>query len=898
MAAGLVTQGSKIAKKQSFTAAVTAYRNGFVIMPVRHNDAKESKSSMAKLPSAIAWISEHAKPGEGHTQQVATDDSMHFQGESRKQLWRRMNGDLGERLVQRGQKVAMREGKPEVCSYQWFLRAVITLNKTARTEDYPELAHVVFDRWCTHAECGACTALKVMRQRCIANGDVQQRQWVEGLLERHKVIARLERLTYHQRIERASIRKKTWGFAVDGYCVRKSAGMMMNGHPMHELKGIPGMHDAEILKFKTTGVLVHGFGYYMYIASPTLSGNANFNLHCIYSTLLYMFEVLHDPNDDRITSFPDELYIQIDGASDNRASVFFMLCEWLVRLGLFDVIKVAFLIVGHTHNDADQQFVPITFHLRRALIKTIHDLKAAYFASYAADKKPHRIDIVEAVPDFTHWLVESVGLPFGGMSRHGPDENRPHCYEFYSTGTGGCKMNYKNLCVDKAEWNKDSVQLLSEMPDPAGPRMQAPIRAHIAKVADIKARVLTNFKLNDTAPGTFTDEDKAYVYDLFDSFCDDAEEGVVLQLGRLREHMLKVYVWKKPPKPYYRAEPDVAVPEHKRPVVEPITHSKFTDAQRRRALKEAQAEIEREREDEAQVEQDSGKALARGSRHMSKKAVAALCRYQKEMDAALKKTQPNAKPVYIASIIIGAANVNNEMYYLCNTANTSDEPILKWLRTDQVDVDSINRLTEHALNSEMVVWWSDGTTAGVETPYRAIIKSQGEDNPKIVKLKYIEDDAVEYLDCQTLAVEAFHEDETSPASEENVGTRTMWMLQQHKGKVLNPSAFAAQFRVNRGIPQSTQSGQTKQKRKEVSKKRQRAVVATSESDADEDEDEDEDEESAGIDREEPIENASAPPLDLEQNRRPKRAHAKPDRFDFRRDGLNDTALKKKSTSKK
>ena len=129
MAAGLVTQGSKIAKKQSFTTAVTAYRNGFVIMPVRHKDAKESKSSVAKLPSAIAWISEHAKPGEGHTQQVATDDSMHFQGESRKQLWRRMNGDLGERLVQRGQKVAMREGKPEVCSYQWFLKAVITLNK-------------------------------------------------------------------------------------------------------------------------------------------------------------------------------------------------------------------------------------------------------------------------------------------------------------------------------------------------------------------------------------------------------------------------------------------------------------------------------------------------------------------------------------------------------------------------------------------------------------------------------------------------------------------------------------------------------------------------------------------------------------------------------------------------
>jgi len=72
------------------------------------------------------------------------------------------------------------------------------------------------------------------------------------------------------------------------------------------------------------------------------------------------------------------------------------------------------------------------------------------------------------------------------------------------------------------------------------------------------------------------------------------------------------------------------------------------------------------------------------------------------------------------------------------------------------------------------------------------------------------------------------------------------------------------------------------------------VAATSESG----EDDDEDEESAVIDREESIEDASALPLDSEQNRRPKRANMKPDRFDFRRDGLNDTALKLKSTSKK
>ena len=35
-------------------------------------------------------------------------------------------------------------------------------------------------------------------------------------------------------------------------------------------------------------------------------------------------------------------------------------------LGVFDIVRVSFLIVGHTHNLVDQTFVALTYQLRRS----------------------------------------------------------------------------------------------------------------------------------------------------------------------------------------------------------------------------------------------------------------------------------------------------------------------------------------------------------------------------------------------------------------------------------------------------------------------------------------------------------------------------------------------------
>ena len=63
----------------------------------------------------------------------------------------------------------------------------------------------------------------------------------------------------------------------------------------------------------------------------------------------------------------------MDGASDNTCRLLFMYGEYLIRIGMFDVVIVSFLIVDHTqcHNKMDQKFMPITFELRKGVVKCL-----------------------------------------------------------------------------------------------------------------------------------------------------------------------------------------------------------------------------------------------------------------------------------------------------------------------------------------------------------------------------------------------------------------------------------------------------------------------------------------------------------------------------------------------
>ena len=107
---------------------------------------------------------------------------------------------MEEELKTRGMPTTMnKHGSTVVMSYSWFITCLNFLNaacKKALLGD--EFVSIQFDPWATQAECGICTALKVMKQRAIATGNKSESRWLKTVMVAHKMLARLERLTYHQ----------------------------------------------------------------------------------------------------------------------------------------------------------------------------------------------------------------------------------------------------------------------------------------------------------------------------------------------------------------------------------------------------------------------------------------------------------------------------------------------------------------------------------------------------------------------------------------------------------------------------------------------------------------------------------------------------------------------------
>jgi len=61
---------------------------------------------------------------------------------------------------------------------------------------------------------------------------------------------------------------------------------------------------------------------------------------------------------------PKHMYVQLDGAGDNKNWVMFVFWAMLVDLGYFETVLISFLMVGHTHEDIDQRFSIISKSLR------------------------------------------------------------------------------------------------------------------------------------------------------------------------------------------------------------------------------------------------------------------------------------------------------------------------------------------------------------------------------------------------------------------------------------------------------------------------------------------------------------------------------------------------------
>ena len=307
-----------------------------------------------KKEHAECWLAAFSHEAAGNVQHRTDDEHDHVQGLTRQDIWLKYHSEHASKAKRSTFFCALKAAKAD------------------------SLCDLSFHTWCAQAECACCTALKICKGR--AHSDSEKKYWQEQL-DLHNFIARQERLCYGSNISLARMAPfglVLWSFALDGYSTFKSSGPSLHAKPLCDLKGAPGLSKAEQLKFKTTGVIVHGLGYFLYVLEPHLPSNANSNIYCLHQTIMHMLAKWKDPNEERVQLWPRMITVQVDGASDNKCRAMFAYLEWLVLIGAFECIWVSFLLVGHTHGDYDQKFVALTKALRREAVKQMEDLLRIY----------------------------------------------------------------------------------------------------------------------------------------------------------------------------------------------------------------------------------------------------------------------------------------------------------------------------------------------------------------------------------------------------------------------------------------------------------------------------------------------------------------------------------------
>ena len=117
----------------------------------------------------------------------------------------------------------------------------------------------------------------------------------------------------------------------------------------------------------------------------------------------------------------DTLYLQLDGAGDNKCKTMMAFCAALVHFHVFKRVKVSFLPVGHTHEDIDQLFGRLALALRNRDVRTVAELLEVMRGCF------HPVPVVSGgvpvVLDFTTWIDESMFAQWSNITKH-------RCFKF------------------------------------------------------------------------------------------------------------------------------------------------------------------------------------------------------------------------------------------------------------------------------------------------------------------------------------------------------------------------------------------------------------------------------------------------------------------------------------
>ena len=110
--------------------------------------------------------------------------------------------------------------------------------------------------------------------------------------------------------------------------------------------------------------------------------------------------------------FPDTLYLQIDGGSENANKYLLSMCEILIGLRIVNKIVATRLPVGHTHEDIDAQFAKLWVAFRSFPVWTPQTYEEKIRETFQDSKIPAEVIDIFAVPDYCGWMEKQIDGEF------------------------------------------------------------------------------------------------------------------------------------------------------------------------------------------------------------------------------------------------------------------------------------------------------------------------------------------------------------------------------------------------------------------------------------------------------------------------------------------------------
>jgi hypothetical protein len=154
---------------------------------------------------------------------------------------------------------------------------------------------------------------------------------------------------------------------------------------------------------------------------------------------------------DHSGKYPEELYIQVDGGSENANNTLLAALELLVIKRMVRIIHYSRLPTGHTHEDIDACFGNIKKFLNGRHFNTLDDFSKVLTEGFKDSKIPLKVVDVMVVPDYVTFFENCIDSELACLHK---ELQTQHQWRFQAVEPStffpfGCKTTYRAYSSDK-----------------------------------------------------------------------------------------------------------------------------------------------------------------------------------------------------------------------------------------------------------------------------------------------------------------------------------------------------------------------------------------------------------------------------------------------------------------